>query len=603
MLLKLQNTILELIAKGADLKHSVDTLCRSVEELMPDVVCSVLSLEADGRLYHLSSPGLPASYADAINGTPAGEGVGSCGTAAARGEQVIVTDIATHPYWRDFKHLALDIGLKACWSSPICSQDQVLGTFAFYFRTARGPSEMEQRLVAACVHICALAIEREQRLKERRRFAQTDPLTQMLNRGAFTEALAEAEASGESWGLLLADADNLKLVNDRLGHKAGDDLIIDIGKRLSALPPQCRSFRLGGDEFAVIIANVEEQDLGVIAQTLLRDMKTAGEVGGQKLFPSITIGGAVGHPGRPAEETQQNADHALYHAKERARGTFMPYRPGFGSTITRRYQAIEQVSDALREARVEAHYQPLIEIDSGRIIGLEALCRIRTTTGEIVAAQHFHEAIRDGDRAHAITERMLAHVARDVGDWNRRGLFTGRVGINVGAADLYRDNLLARVGEAFSGTGIALSRIVIEVTESVYLDQRDQTVPQRLAELREAGVVVALDDFGTGFASLTHLLTVPVDMLKIDRSFVQSLLKDNPGSVIIKGIIDIAHGLGIGVVAEGVETIEQQTLLRALGCERAQGFLYARALSPAAMETLLQGQWVEPTEIAISASA
>ena len=190
MLTKLQNTILEMIATGVSLGETVDLLCRTVEQIVPDIVCSVLVLDPQNRLRHLAGPSLPESYAAAIDGVPIGPGVGSCGTAAFTGQSVTVTDIASHPYWTKFKHLALPLNLLACWSTPIIGSGKVLGTFAFYYHTTRGPSELEKKIVEACVHLCAIAIERDQRVAERRRLAETDALTQLPNRGRFNDVAA-----------------------------------------------------------------------------------------------------------------------------------------------------------------------------------------------------------------------------------------------------------------------------------------------------------------------------------------------------------------------------------------------------------------------------
>ena len=302
----------------------------------------------------------------------------------------------------------------------------------------------------------------------------------------------------------------------------------------------------------------------------------------------MTIGGARAAAGDGAEQVRQNADYALYHAKERARGNFIEYMPGLGTAIVRRFRAIQDVTEALREERIEAFYQPIVELSSGRISSLEALCRMKTRSGEMLAAAHFHEATKDANIAFELTRRMLSHVAADTRRWLDAGIDFGRVSVNLSAADFYRAGLADRVASAFAEAGVPLKKVTVEVTESVYLDQRDQIVAEQIQALRSAGMTVALDDFGTGFASLTHLLTVPVDVIKIDKSFVQRMVNDRAGTVIIKGLIDIARGLGICVVAEGVETAEQAEALHWLGCTYGQGYLYSRAIDRSAMSTLLK---------------
>lgn len=598
MLTKLQNTILEMIATGVPLGETVDFLCRTVEEeIAPGIVCSVLVLDAQNRLRHFAGPSLPAQYAAAIDGTQMGPGVGSCGTAAFTGQPVTVTDIATHPYWADYKQLALPLGLAACWSTPIIGSGKVLGTFAFYFRTPRGPSEFEQKIVDACVHLCAIAIERDQRVSERQRLAETDALTQLPNRGRFNDVVASKDQADAPWGILLGDVDNLKLVNDTFGHRAGDDLICTVAARIASIGEPGMSFRLGGDEFAIIVTGETSRDLSAIAARVLDKVRLPCICSDHVIYPSVTLGGAVAIAGDSAEQVRQNADYALYHAKERARGNFIEFVPGLGTAIVKRFRAVQDVTEALREERIEAYYQPVVELATGRIAGLEALSRMRTRKGEMIAAAHFHEATKDANIAFELTRRMLREVAADARRWLDAGLDFGRIGINLSAADFYRAGLADRVAACFMEADVPLKTITVEVTESVYLDQRDQIVARQIQQLRDAGMNVALDDFGTGFASLTHLLTVPVDIIKIDKSFVQRMVNDQRGAVIIKGLIDIASGLGIRVVAEGVETAAQAETLHWLGCTFAQGYLYSRAIDRSAISALIKDRRIISTRL------
>lgn len=585
--LQLQNIILEKIATGMPLSDTVEFVCREAEKTAPDIICSVLLLDDDNCVHHLACPSLPPAYAAAIDGFRIGPGIGSCGTAAHTGKPVEVQDIESHPYWQDYKHLALAHGLMACWSTPMIVSGKVVGTFAFYYRTARGPSEIERALVDACVHLCAIAIERDQRSAERRRLAETDALTQLPNRARFNDVIQAQASSGRPWSLLLADVDNLKMVNDTFGHQAGDDLIITVARRLSALSEPGMAFRLGGDEFAVIIPCIATQDPIRLAADLLASIKAPSECGGHQLYPSVTIGSARAEAGEEPGPVRQNADYALYHAKERARGRHIEYVPGLGTAIVKRFRAIHDLDEALRDDRIDAYYQPLVEIATGRMMGFEALCRMRMHNGEVIAAGHFQEAMKDAHVAIELTDRMLERTAADCRRWMDAGLNFGRVGINLSAADFYRGGLTARIRTAFERAGVPLFKVVAEVTESVYLAQRDQTVAEEIQAMRAAGVTVALDDFGTGFASLTHLLTVPVDIIKIDKCFVKRLVHDRAGAVIIKGLLDIAHGLGIWVVAEGIEDAEQAARLTAMGCKGGQGYLYAKAIDRDAASRLL----------------
>ncbi|MBB4952299.1 diguanylate cyclase (GGDEF)-like protein [Agrobacterium vitis] len=590
MLTTFQNMILERIAKGDPLAETVDFLCRSVEDMVPDIVTSVLTLDDQGCLQHLAGPSVAPDYARAINGLKMGEGIGSCGTAAFRKEPVLVESIATHPFWHPFKHLALPLGFKACWSTPIISDGKVLGTFAFYYFRERGPSDFEKAIVAACVHLCAIGLDRELRLNERRRIAHTDALTGLPNRTRFNEVIALENAEKKHWGLLLMDLDDLKLVNDTFGHQAGDDLIQTVGRRLQVLSGADCAFRLGGDEFAIIVRGDECVDLGFFAAHILDSLKAPCFCAGQTIYPAGTIGGAVARAGETVEEVRQNADFALYDAKEMRRGQFVEYSRGTGSRIAKRFNAFQQVAEGLREGRIDVYYQTVVDLITGQVCGLEALCRLTTPGGDVIAASHFHEATSDVKLAAELTGRVLGIIARDARRWMDLGLYFGRIGLNVSAGDFLDGQLTQNIITVLDNAGVPVDRIVIELTESIYLGRHEQSVVGQITQLREAGMAVALDDFGTGFASLTHLLTVPLDIIKIDRLFIERMMNENSAAVIVEALLSISEKLNFRVIAEGIETQEQCDFLAGLGCTRGQGFLFSKAVDRDRITNLLLRQ-------------
>ena len=594
MLLPLQNIILEKIATGQSLAETVDYLCREVETMTDDIVCSVLLLDEERRLRHLAGPSLPLEYISAIDGVAIGHGVGSCGTAAYHGEPVVVEDIDTHEYWQPYKQLALPLGLRACWSTPIIGSGKVLGTFAFYYRTCRGPSDLERQIVSACVHLCAIAIERDQRVAERRRMADTDGLTGLPNRSRFTEVINEVSRREPDWALMLVDLDNLKMVNDTFGHGAGDDLIQVVAERVKQEAAPGMAFRLGGDEFAVIVPCIATTDPAALAETLIARIKEPADCAGHLIYPAATLGGARAGVERSPQQVRQNADYALYHAKERARGRYLEYQPGLGTAIAKRFRSVQEVDQALRDDRIEAHFQPVIELSTGRIMGFESLCRMKMPDGRLIAAAHFHEAMKDAHVAIEITERMLERISAAAGDWHREGLEFSRVGLNLTAADFHRGGLTQRIVDSFGRVGLSPGHIVAEVTESVYLAQKDNVVAEQIHAMREAGIKVALDDFGTGFASLTHLLTVPVDIIKIDKCFVRVLADAGSGSVITRGLLDIARGLDIWVVAEGIEEQAQAEHLLSLDCKAGQGYFFARPADRDSVREMLEVSGFHP---------
>ncbi len=591
MVLRLQNLILEMVAKGETIESTADRLCREVEGLQPDVICSVLSVDRSGLLHPLAAPSLPQAYSAALDGISIGPNVGSCGSAAYLRTPVAVIDIERDPRWENFKGLALPLGLKACWSSPICNaKGDVLGTFAFYYREQRGPTEFEQEVVATCVHLCALALERHERVVERERQANIDTLTGLGNRACFNQALAALPCTTPgAWALLVIDLDNLKTVNDTFGHHVGDLLIQQAASRMAAAAAPDGVFRLGGDEFAVIVQNPEAlREIETTANALIEAIVVPAECDGHLIHPKATVGGAVlSREDHIAESVRQNADFALYHAKETGRGGFVRYWPGIGTAITQRLKAIQRVGAALKEDRIDAYYQPIVRLDTREIVGMEALCRLSEDDG-IISAADFCEATSDAHIAFGITERMLARVVGDMRVWLDMGLPLARVSLNVSSSDFYRGKLDEQLTAAFARENVSLEHLMLEVTEDVCIGQRDDVAARQIKAMRAKGLLVALDDFGTGFASLTHLLTFPVDMIKIDKSFINRLAPGNPSSAIVRGLLDIAREMNISVVAEGVETEVQAAQLRALGCSLGQGFLFSRAVDRDAFTQMLR---------------
>ena len=590
MMLRLQNEILRMIAKGAGLEFTCNALCCRVETILPGVICSVLAVDQGGLIHPLAGPSLPEAYSRALDGVAIGPLSGSCGSAAYLGKDVAVLDIETDVRWAEFSHLAIPHGLRACWSSPICdATGKAIATFAFYYRDLRGPTAFEREVVANCVHLTQIAIDRHERVLEHQRRAFTDALTGRPNRAAYHAALAALEdVPPDSWALFVLDLDNLKVVNDTFGHHAGDRLLQIASDRIAVAVGADRTFRIGGDEFAVVLQTADAlDDLEVTAKRILTALACSADCGGRIVVPRATVGGAVFSGEDPSvEHVRRNADFALYHAKETRRGGFVEYRADLGSKMTRRMEAVSDLAAALREDRIEAYYQPIFRLDTREIVGLEALCRMRVGD-EIVSAASFHAATADAQVATLLTTRMMALVAADLRRWLDMGLPFQHVGINVSSADLSGGAVEQLLIAAFEREGVPLNHVIIEVTETVYMGRGDQAIQDTIRTLRAGGIRVALDDFGTGFASLTHLLTVPVDVIKIDKMFVDHLEPDGVSLTIVEGLIRTAKKMDIRIVAEGIETEDQVAQLRAIGCVLGQGYVFSPAVDRDATTALL----------------
>ena len=589
----LQTEILEAMVMGELFESIAVRLCQRAEEMAPEAICTIVGVTGDGRLKSVAAPSLPLSYAEAVTGLQIGPNAGSCGTAAFLGEPVEVEDISTSPLWDSYKDLALPLGLLACWSFPIKTRDgRVAATFAFYFKEKRGPNAFERSIVNTCAHLCSIAIEHALSQKRNHALAYYDQLTGLPNRRSFDDMVFDRIVSMDpAFGLLVIDIDNLKIANDTMGHVVGDSLIQEVAARLIEVAPNAAS-RIGGDEFGIVIDGCRSHDeLAEAADRIVEAMKAPFDCGGYTITPQITMGGVVYElDGVDPDLLRQNADFAIYHAKTANRGGYALFKREMRTSIATRMSTIRTVGDALNENRVMPFYQPLIDLSDGTIEGFEALARIRLDNGTIVSAGQFQAALSDPSIAFRLTDQMLAHIARDMRVWVDEGLEVRHVGINLSTADFHRGDIEQRLTEAFEPAGVALDRIVLEVTEGVFMDGQDDKVVSVLEKLRQKGLTVALDDFGTGFASLTHLIRFPVDVIKIDKSFVDRMLTDHPSQLVVELLVDLSRKLRMHTVAEGIETQAQAGWLKALGCKIGQGYYFGKPVDVAATTKLLR-EW------------
>ncbi|WP_374446863.1 diguanylate cyclase domain-containing protein, partial [Stella sp.] len=319
-LLALQTEILEAVATGTPLQEVAALLCRRAEAMAPSAICTIVGIDEHGRLDPIAAPSLPDAYSEAIAGVPVGPRSGSCGTAAFLGRPVEVRDIETDPLWTDYAAIGLAIGLRACWSSPIFARDgRVVATFAFYYRTRRGPGVIERRIVDTCVHLCAIALAHAEAQRRNYALAHFDQLTGLPNRRRFNAVLdARLAAADPSFGLLLVDIDHLKAINDTMGHVVGDAVIQEVARRIRDAAPDALAFRLAGDEFALLVEPCPDHAaLAAVSTAVLAAARAPFACEGGVLVPQVTAGGVVrGVDGTEAETLSQNADFALHHAKE-----------------------------------------------------------------------------------------------------------------------------------------------------------------------------------------------------------------------------------------------------------------------------------------------
>lgn len=430
------------------------------------------------------------------------------------------------------------------------------------------------------VGICTDITEIKQAEKTIKIQAEQDPLTGLANRSVLcsllTKALSGRKGAERSGALILIDLDHFKDVNDTLGHDAGDKLLIEIAQRISDVLRKTDTVaRIGGDEFAVLLPNIATTyDAERVLNKLLSRLNEIVVLGHRTIRPGCSLG-VTFFPtdGSTPKDLLKNADIALYQAKARGRGIWEFYDPRLKRRVEHRQATTDALREALADRKVSMAAQTQIDFKTGQHIGFEVLARWKHKGRQISPAEFIPVAEETGliiPLGYSVLDQALS-MAHDI---RTRGFDPGRIAVNVAASQLKQPDFVKTVASMLDRYGLESRMLEVEVTENVLLDRASRQIERSLEDLHQLGVLIALDDFGTGHASLSHLKRFPVDRLKIDQSFVREMQSGSEDSIIVRAIINLAHNLGMQVVAEGIETPEQFELLREQGCDVGQGYLF-----------------------------
>ena len=427
----------------------------------------------------------------------------------------------------------------------------------------------------------------EQRAMEEqlRRQALEDPLTGLSNRALLRDRLEHAVArlqrvaDGQRLAVFFLDLDDFKTVNDSLGHAAGDLLLTAVGQRLSGAVRSIDTVaRLGGDEFAVLAEDIPaEMDPNDLGRRLTKALAPAFQIGETEVFVRASVGYAVAAPGEDGDLLLRNADLAMYQAKAEGKSGLRRYDPGLHTTAVARLELEHDLRVALEAHEFAIVYQPIVALDSDRIVGLEALLRWNHPTRGLLEPDNFIPLAEESGLIVEIGRWVMSESCRQLAEWIEQGLASPELtlSVNLSVKQVHDGAIVDDVAAALRESGLPGHRLTLEVTEGVLVDDSEAVIG-RLAAIREMGVRIAIDDFGTGFSSLGYLSRFPVDVLKIDRSFVQRMSAKASDLAVIEAAIGLATTLGLETVAEGIERSGQTERLRELGCHLGQGFLFSR---------------------------
>jgi diguanylate cyclase (GGDEF)-like protein/PAS domain S-box-containing protein len=439
------------------------------------------------------------------------------------------------------------------------------------------------------VHSFSDISERKAAERKIHHLAHHDALTGLPNRlslqGRMEQAMAEARRHGTLIAVMMIDMDHFKDINDTLGHHVGDALLVDVAQRLLCCVRLSDVVaRLGGDEFVVLVTDMASTlTAAAVAEKIVSALSAPYQVEAYRLHSTPSVGiGVFPNDGTSVDTLLRNVDTAMYHAKAAGRNNYQFFDQSMSANASERLALQGSLHHAIESRQFVLHYQPQIEVASGRLVGVEALVRWQHPERGLVPPNSFIQIAEESDLIIKLGEWILQEACWQLSRWKDQGLML-RVSVNLSARQLRSKNLLHQVEDTLIRHDLRPGELELEITESVAMDNPDATL-RMLGQLRELGVELAIDDFGTGYSSLSHLKLMPLQRLKIDRSFVKDIESDPDDAAICAATISLAQNLGLSVVAEGVETDAQLAFLGNLGCECVQGYLFSKPLPAAEFE-------------------
>ncbi|MBC8137230.1 MAG: EAL domain-containing protein [Fibrella sp.] len=550
--------------------------------------------------------------------------------AISRSDLVVIPDLRSHEQFADNLYVVGAPNLRFYAGVPLIAESgHPIGSLCVLDEKARPFSEkqitglrmlarqamvlMEQRRdILLLTGEVTVRSDAEQRAN---RQARRDVLTGLPNRTLFAERVEDAlqkardirarkgEKAHGGVAMLFVDLDRFKRINDTLGHAAGDVMLREVAARFTgALRPEDTLARIGGDEFTVLLPDLPTANYAaIVSQMLQRTLVRPISIQNQEFTVGASIGISVSpRDGDDAATLLKHADIAMYEAK--AKGGYQSYDPQMNADSYQRLIEESELRRAIERDELSLHYQPLIEMQTGRVVAVEALCRWRHPERGPVPPAHFIQVAEQADLIVELGEWVLRRACMDAAAWRKDGHTDLRVSVNISARHIVHGTVLTTVNDLLAEFNLTGDVFDIEITETALCTTGD-TTPQTLQGLRSLGVRLSVDDFGTGYSSLAYLRRFPVDILKIDRAFIAGLDKNTPDEALVRASIEMAHALDLLVVAEGVETAAQRDCLRALGCDIAQGFLFSRPVSPEILKPLIAGGGLRTAMLLTSGAA
>ena len=586
------------IVQRAALSEVLDGIVAGAAELLGDEVVGLRLVEPHNpsQMALVASAGVPAEMLEMIKRAPVGDGVG--GRAISEGRLVVEEN-----YQESGNGISAyrDDGLQAAMAAPVHENGAPVGSLVVAsHKPGRTYSAAEQDVLFAFAEHASLALTDARNFEDALHQAFHDSLTGLPNRALFLDRLEHAEARARRTdaplAVLFLDLDSFKKVNDRLGHVAGDELLVLVAGRIRrCMRPSDTAARFGGDEFAMLIEDMStDSSASLVADRVLRELSEPFVLQGQDVVITASIG-IAGNRGRAADDLLRNADLAMYRAKSTGKGRVRVFEPGMHAAVLKRLDMEFDLERAIHRHELEVHFQPIVDLRSGRTSAVEALVRWNHPARGMIGPDEFIPLAEEAGTIHSIGQWVLLEACRQTLQWNEtvRRDDPIAVGVNLSGRQLDETGLVDLVAAALEETGLPADQLILEITETILMQDLEGTV-SKLSALRDLGVRISVDDFGTGYSSLQYLRRFPLDSLKIAKSFVDGVAGPSQDAAVARAIVDLGGTFNLGVVAEGIETIEQHEHLLALGCRFGQGYLFARPASAADIEPELNATRVVP---------
>jgi diguanylate cyclase (GGDEF)-like protein len=582
------------ISRRAPLQEVLDAIVAGAGELLGDEVVGLKLVDRDDPDYTtmVSMSGLTEELASQVRRSRVTEG--AAGHAIVEDRLIVLQDyagseVAMEPF--------VGVALRTAMAAPVHENGRPVGSIVVAsFRPDRLYTDTEREMLLAFAHHASMALNDAKVVEEMRHLAYHDSLTGLPNRALFTEhlerALARARRGGSRVTVLFLDLDRFKMVNDSLGHAAGDHLLVAVAERLrSSLRATDVAARLGGDEFAVLAEDSElEADANAVAQRIVEALHEPITAGGRELSVTASIGVAVSGCGETdAQALLRNADLAMYRAKVDGLGSYLVFEQDMHTVLSQRVEMETNLRRAITADEFVVHYQPIVQLATEEIVGVEALVRWARAGQVLVSPAEFIPVAEEMGLIVPIGRWVLVEAMRQVRHWqDDRGL--GRslgLSVNLSARQLRQPELVDDIVEALRTTRFDPACLTLEITETALMRDTGRALAT-LHELRSLGIRLALDDFGTGYSSLSYLRQFPIDVIKIDKSFVDGIAQGSEEAAVARAVIELGRTLSMDTVAEGIESSHQLEQLRVLRCNLGQGYHFSRPLAADGVEELLR---------------